>query len=54
MGTFTVPALAPGAVATFTFACRVGTYVATVDQTNVVAESNETNNTASLTNRSCP
>ena len=27
---------------------------ATVDQTNVVAESNETNNTASLTNRTCP
>ena len=40
--------------ATFTFACRVGTYLATVDQTNVVAESNETNNTASLTNRTCP
>ena len=54
LGTFTVPALAPGAMATFTFACRVGTYVATVDQTNVVAESNETNNTASLTNRTCP
>ena len=54
LGTFTVPALAPGATATFAFACRVGTYVATVDQTNVVAESNETNNTASLTNRTCP
>jgi subtilase family serine protease len=54
VGTFTVAALAPGATATFTFACRVGTYLATVDQTNVVAESNETNNTASLTNRTCP
>ncbi len=53
VGTFTVQALAPGATATFTFACRVGTYVATADQTNVVAESNETNNTASLFNRSC-
>ncbi len=53
LGTFTVPALAPGATATFTFACRVGTYVATVDQTNVVAESNEANNTQSLFNRSC-
>ena len=54
VGTFTVAPLAPGATATFTFACRVGTYLATVDQTNVVAESNETNNTASLTNRTCP
>jgi hypothetical protein len=54
VGTFTVAALAPGATATFTFACRVGTLVATVDQTNVVAESNETNNTASLRNGSCP
>ncbi len=54
LGTFTVPALAPGATATFAFACRVGTYLATVDQTNVVAESNETNNTAPLTNRTCP
>jgi RNA polymerase sigma factor (sigma-70 family) len=54
LGTFTVPALAPGALATFSFACRVGTYVATVDQTNVVAESNETNNTASLPSSSCP
>jgi len=53
-GTFTVPALAPDATATFTFACRVGTLIATVDQTNVVAESNETNNTASLRNGSCP
>ena len=53
-GTFTVAALAPGATATFSFACRIGTYLATVDQTNVVAESNETNNTASLTNRTCP
>ena len=54
VGTFTVGALAPGATATFSFACRIGTYLATVDQTNVVAESNETNNTASLTNRTCP
>jgi RNA polymerase sigma factor (sigma-70 family) len=54
LGTFTVPALAPGATATFTFACRIGTYLATVDQTNVVAESDEKNNTASLTNRTCP
>ena len=33
---------------------RIGTYVATVDRTNLVAESNETNNTASRPNSSCP
>jgi hypothetical protein len=51
VGTFTVPALAPGAVATFSWStCRVGTYSAIVDRTNVVAESDETNNTASRVN----
>jgi hypothetical protein len=48
VGTFTVPPLAPGATATLTWStCRVGTYTAIVDRTNVVAESDETNNTAS-------
>lgn len=48
VGTFTVPALAPGASATFTWStCRRGTYSAIVDRTGVVAESDESNNTAS-------
>ena len=48
VGTFTVPALAPGASATFNWStCRRGTYSAIVDRTNVVAESDESNNTAS-------
>jgi len=48
VGTFTVPALAPGASATFNWStCRRGTYTAIVDRTNVVAESDESNNTAS-------
>jgi hypothetical protein len=53
--TFTVPNLAAGASATFNWgACGVGTYVAIVDRTNVIAESDETNNTASRPNSSCP
>ena len=53
--TFTVPNLAAGASATFNWgACGIGTYVAIVDRTNLVAESNETNNTASRPNSSCP
>jgi RNA polymerase sigma factor (sigma-70 family) len=54
VGTFTVPALAPGAVATFNWSiCRVGTYTAIVDRTNVVAESDERNNSAGRAN-TCP
>ena len=49
VGTFTVPALAPGASVTLTWSiCRVGTYSAILDRTGVVAESDETNNRASL------
>jgi hypothetical protein len=52
---FTVPNLAAGASVTFNWgACAIGTYVATVDRTDLVAESNETNNTASRPNSSCP
>lgn len=48
---FTVPSLAPGASATFTWSiCRVGTYTAIADQTQVVVESDETNNTATRQN----
>jgi RNA polymerase sigma factor (sigma-70 family) len=54
IGTFTVPALPPGASATFSWSiCRVGTYTAIVDRTNVVVESDEQNNTASRAN-TCP
>ena len=50
VGTFAVPALQPGASATVRWStCRVGTYAATVDRTNAVLESDETNNTASRT-----
>lgn len=49
VGTFTVPALAPGASVTLTWSiCRVGTYSAILDRTGVVAESDETNNRASF------
>ena len=46
--TFKVPSLAVGGSATFTWTtCRIGTYVAVADQTQVVVESDEKNNTAS-------
>ena len=51
VGTFTVPALAPGASTTIRWTiCRTGTYSAIVDRTNVVVESDEKNNTASRVN----
>ncbi len=51
VGTFTVPSLPPGGSATFSWStCRVVTYNAVVDRTNAVAESDESNNTASLRN----
>jgi RNA polymerase sigma factor (sigma-70 family) len=54
VGTFTVPSLAPGASTTVRWTiCRTGTYTAVVDRTNVVAESDEKNNTASRAN-TCP
>ena len=49
IGTFTIPGLAPGASATRTWSvCRVGTLLATADRGAAVAESNESNNTATL------
>jgi hypothetical protein len=54
IGTFSVPAVQPGASVTFSWSiCRVGTYSAIVDRTGVVAESDETNNRASRVN-TCP
>jgi RNA polymerase sigma factor (sigma-70 family) len=51
VGTFTVPSLQPGASVTLSWStCRVGTYTAVVDRTNTVAESNESNNTATRRN----
>jgi RNA polymerase sigma factor (sigma-70 family) len=51
VGTFTVPSLRPGASVTLSWStCRVGAYTAIVDRTNVVAESNESNNTATRSN----
>ncbi|MGZ8781986.1 MAG: sigma-70 family RNA polymerase sigma factor [Gaiellaceae bacterium] len=51
VGTFSVPALAPGAAVTFSWStCRVGTYSAIADRTGVVAESDESNNTAARRN----
>jgi len=49
IGTFTIPGLAPGASATRTWSvCRRGTLLATADRGAAVAESNESNNTATL------
>jgi len=49
VGTFQVPALAPGGSATFSWStCKPAVYVAVVDRTQAVTESNESNNTASL------
>jgi hypothetical protein len=51
VGTFTVPSLRPGASVTLSWStCRVGTYTAIVDRTNLVAESDERNNTATRRN----
>ena len=51
VGTFSVPSLPPGGSATFSWStCRVATYLAVVDRTNAVAESDESNNTATLRN----
>jgi hypothetical protein len=46
VGAFTIPALDAGQAATRTYACKSGTIVATADETKLVAESDETNNTA--------
>ncbi len=51
IGAFSVPGLPPGGSATFSWStCRFAIYVAIVDRTQVVAESDESNNTASLRN----
>jgi subtilase family serine protease len=51
VGTFTVPSLPPGGSATFSWStCRITTYTAVVDRTNAVAESDESNNAASIKN----
>jgi hypothetical protein len=54
VGTFQVPGLPPGGSATFSWStCRVAIYSAVVDRSQAVAESDESNNTATLRN-SCP
>jgi len=46
-----VPSLPPGGSATFSWStCKVAVYAAVVDRTQAVSESNESNNTASLSN----
>jgi CARDB len=51
VGTFSVPSLPPGGSATFSWStCRIVTYVAVVDRTQAVRESDESNNTSSLKN----
>ena len=51
VGTFQVPSLPPGGSATFSWStCKVAVYLAVVDRTQAVTESNESNNTASLRN----
>jgi RNA polymerase sigma factor (sigma-70 family) len=50
VGAFQVPSLQPGASITLRWStCRRGTYTAVVDRQNVVAESDEKNNTATRT-----
>jgi hypothetical protein len=51
VGTFKTPSIAPGASVTFRWStCRVATYTAVADQTQVVVESDETNNTTTRRN----
>ena len=51
VGTFQVPTLPPGGSATFSWStCKVAVYLAVVDRTQAVVESDESNNTASLRN----
>jgi RNA polymerase sigma factor (sigma-70 family) len=51
VGSFTVPSLGPGASSTFTWStCAEGTITATADRSRLVAESNESNNSASVQN----
>ncbi len=51
IGTFPLPALAPGESVTRTWSfCRTGTMTAITDRAEVVAESDERNNTAVLRN----
>jgi hypothetical protein len=46
VGTFTVPALGPGQSTTRTYPCKSGTITAVADETKLVTESDEGNNTA--------
>lgn len=54
IGQTVVKGLDPGAAATGTFPCVVGTVTATVDALGEVDEADETNNSQSLTNVKCP
>ena len=45
VGTYSISGLAAGQSVSFTWACKAGTLIATVDPANTVAESNEANNT---------
>jgi RNA polymerase sigma factor (sigma-70 family) len=49
VGSFTIPALGPGQSVTRTYACTSGTIVAIADETRLVTESDEGNNTATRT-----
>jgi len=49
VGSFTIPALGPGQSVTRTYACTSGTIVANADETRLVTESDEGNNTATRT-----
>ncbi len=54
IGTFSIESLAPGQSTTRSWStCRAGTLTAHADRTDVVSESNESNNVASLTS-TCP
>ncbi len=49
VGSFTIPALGPGQSVTRTYACTSGTIVALADETRLVTESDEGNNSATRT-----
>ncbi len=44
VGTYSIPSIGPGQSVAFNWPCKAGTLTATVDPSNRVTESNESNN----------
>jgi hypothetical protein len=51
VGTYSIAGIAPGQVVSFSWACKAATLTATVDPSNLVAESNEANNSVTRATR---